>query len=240
MGKLSHNWITEKLIDFEYKKYILLAYLKEVSDNFDLNKLYPYLAELIEHYKQAVAIKENKQNLLNAFPQRLKKIDAENLEMIYQKMMEDDSLMKEIEEILNFSIPQFQHYLAEGKKIYDFIEEHMHVSPIGLIPLNNEHGYMLLKRSSTADTDAYQYNITIFNQPDEKYRAIHTQFIRTYRHSLTNSFESIKTSLLLENKNLPNPATYAIESEIAVPLEETFLPIAKRVLVKYVAGAASA
>ena len=33
---------------------------------------------------------------------------------------------------------------------------------------------------------------------------------------------------------MPNPATYAIESEWTVPLEETLLPIAKRRLLKFV------
>jgi hypothetical protein len=35
---------------------------------------------------------------------------------------------------------------------------------------------------------------------------------------------------------LPNPATYVIESELDIPLEETLLPIARRSLVKYVAS----
>ncbi len=60
MATLNKNWITEKAIDFEYKKYILLAYLKQVSQNFEENKLYPSLAELIGHYKLLISIKENK------------------------------------------------------------------------------------------------------------------------------------------------------------------------------------
>ena len=35
---------------------------------------------------------------------------------------------------------------------------------------------------------------------------------------------------------LPNPATYVIETEMIIPFEETFLPMAKRTLVKRVAG----
>jgi hypothetical protein len=33
MNKLSENWISEGWIDFEYKKYLLLAYLKNVDEN---------------------------------------------------------------------------------------------------------------------------------------------------------------------------------------------------------------
>ena len=51
MKKLSPDWITEKHIDFEYKKYVLLAYLQEVNMNFEKTHLYPFLADLVDHYR---------------------------------------------------------------------------------------------------------------------------------------------------------------------------------------------
>lgn len=234
MALLNKNWITEKLIDFEYKKYILLAYLKEVGSQFEENKLYPSLSELIEHYKMLISIKENKQNLLESFPQRMQKIDVEKIRITYEKIIHDDSLMSEIENIINYSLPQFEHYLSEGRIIYDTIEEKLHLYPIGVIPLYPEQGYLFLKDGANADTIVYQYQITIFEQPYEKFRGIHTEYIKTYRKSITNTFESIKTDLIRENRKMPNPATYAVETEIVFPLEESLLPIAKRVLVKHV------
>ena len=234
---LNKNWITEKAIDFEYKKYILLAYLKEVSANFEENRLYPSLADLIEHYKLLISIKENKQNLLGSFPQRMQKLDLEKFRITYEKIIQDDSIMSEIENIIDYSLPQFEHYLTEGKNIYDFIEEQLHIYPIGVIPLYPEQGYLFLKDGTNADTMVYQYQITIFEQPHEKYRGIHTEYVTSYSKSFVNTFESIKTDLIRANKQLPNPATYAIETEKTFPLEESLLPIAKRVLVKHIGKA---
>ena len=231
---LNQNWITEKTIDFEYKKYVLLAFLKEVNENFEIKKLYPHLSELVDHYRQAVAIKENKQNLFNSFPQKMQKIDAEKFRITYEKMMENDSVMSEIESILEYSIPQFQRQLNEGKKIYDYIEEKIHISPVGLVPLYPESGYMML--NDRKETKVYEYQITIFEQSTERYRGIQTSYLRAYANSISNTFESIKNELIKENRNLPNPATFAIETEIELPLQETFLPIAKRSLVKYVSS----
>jgi hypothetical protein len=42
MEKLKENWLTEGLIDFEYKKYVLLAYLKSVKESFSRVELYPF------------------------------------------------------------------------------------------------------------------------------------------------------------------------------------------------------
>lgn len=232
---LSKNWLTEKHIDFEYKKYVLLAYLKEVSGNFEANRLYPSLSELIEHYRQILSIKENKQHLKDAFPQRLQQLDMERFMVSYEKIIEDDALMSELESIIEYSIPQFKHSLIEGKKIYDFIEEHLVISPVGVMPLYPEQGYLFIKNAS-ADTVVYEFQITIFQQPDEKYRGIHTTYVKSYTKSFINTYEYIKTDMVRENKNLPNPATFAVESELKLPLEQTLLPIAKRALVKKVSA----
>ena len=232
---LSKNWITEKHIDFEYKKYVLLAYLKEVSGKFAHNQLYPSLAEIIEHYKHLSAIRENHQNILSSIPQRISGIDMENLLVSYHKILEDDALMTEIESIINYSLPCLEHYLNEGKKIYDFIEEHLCIQAVGLVPLCPDEGYMLLRGGEKADTRVYHYHITIYEQPDEKYRAIRMEYVKTYSRGFVNTYESIKTDMIRENKKLPNPATYAVETEMTIPLEETFLPLATRLLVKHVA-----
>ena len=162
----------------------------------------------------------------------------EDFRLIYEKMVEDDSLMQEIESILEFSIPQMELYLKEGKKIYDFVEDRLKIFPVGVIPLNTENGYLLLKETNKSDTRVYQFHISIFENPIEKYRGIHLTYVKSYEKSLMNTFEAIKSDLLKFNKALPNPATYVIETDIDIPFDETFLPLAKRTLVKRIAGSA--
>lgn len=238
MQTLNKNWITENQIDFEYKKYILLAYLQHVSENFTEYKLYPFLSDLVEHYRNLKALKDNKKTLYNLFPERMKGADLEQFKLIYEKIVQDDALMIEIENILEFSIPKMEVYLREGKKIYDLLEEQLKVYPIGVIPLHSESGYVFLKEGTTTDTRVYEYHISIFENPVEKYRGIHLSYLQTYEKSITNTFEAIKSELIRFNKHLPNPATYVIETEMRIPFDETFLPLAKRTLVKRIAGSA--
>src|ERR1043165_7298667 len=147
MESLSKNWITESHIDFEYKKYILLAYLQHVSDNFSEHRLYPFLADLVEHYRNLKVLKDNKRNLFESFQSRAKAIHFEQFKIIYEKLAEDDSLIMEIESIIDYSIPQMEINLKEGKRIYDAIEEQLKIFSVGIVPLNNEAGYLFLKRS---------------------------------------------------------------------------------------------
>ena len=55
MKTLSETWFAEGYIDFELKKYMLLAYLQEINKGFTENKLYPQLADIIFHYNNVIA-----------------------------------------------------------------------------------------------------------------------------------------------------------------------------------------
>jgi len=231
--KLSENWLTESHIDFEYKKYVLLAYLKHVSERFEEVRLYPALSELVRHYRNLVALRDQKKHLYESFPEQLNKADVQHFKLVYDKLCEDDQLMKEISSIIDFSIPQLEQQLAEGKKIYDFVESRLSIHPVGIVPLNTGAGYIILKNGDENSSVVYEYQITIFDQPNERYRAISLQYIQSYENTLRNTYENIKHDLILFNRNMPNPATYVIESELKLPFEDTLLPLAKRSLVKY-------
>ena len=99
--------------------------------------------------------------------------------------------------------------------------------------MHTDAGYLLLKNGDKNETVVFEYQITIFDQPTERYRAIGVQYVNSFEKTLRNTYENIKSDLLRYNKNLPNPATYVIESELTLPFEDTLLPLAKRTLVKY-------
>lgn len=233
MNRLNKDWITEKHIDFEYKKYVLLAYLQHVDECFRTVKLYPALADLIDHYKTAKSIKENKTQLSSQFPKRLNGIEQEHFRLQYEHVVKDDQIMREIEAILDFSLPKFAGWLNEGKQIYDFLEHEIKINPIGILPIDVSAGYLFLKDAS-AQTQVYCFSVSLFEHADANWRGINTQFVRTYTKGLMHSFDAIKSDLIIENRQLPNPAVFAAETKLEIPVNETFLPIAKRMLIREV------
>src|ERR1700755_362262 len=98
MKTLSETWFADGYIDFELKKYTLLAYLQEINQYFNQNKLYPQLAEIIFHYNNLAAFRENKKYLQEQFPKKLTGIQMERLEVLYEQMMKDDELMQQLVE----------------------------------------------------------------------------------------------------------------------------------------------
>ncbi|MBI1221516.1 MAG: hypothetical protein GC180_02840 [Bacteroidetes bacterium] len=230
---LSPDWLTEPIIDYEYKKYILLAYLQNVHKDFQNTRLYPHLSDLVQHYRSLLDFEKTIRLMQAEEKGELKHIDFQNLKLVYEKTLLNDGLMQELDDIVRFSIPHFKYHLKEGKEIYEGVEHQLSLSPIGIVPLYTDEGYMLLKSNTNYETHIYQYKMTMFQMAGEPYRGIHTHFISTQKNSLIHTFEAIKRQLVKENKDLPNPATYLIESEKQYPVNETLLPIARRMLVRY-------
>ena len=234
MRSLSETWFADGYIDFELKKYIILAYLQEVTKYFDENKLYPQLADVIFHYNNLLAFKKNKQYLQEQFPKKFTGVQLQQLQLLYEQMVEDDELMKELEDIIHYAQAKMQQTISNGTEIYEFVEEKIVITPIGIIPLDLTEGYFFLSEEATKSTKVYQYRLSIFEKHDEKYRSIKTEFIDDWRRSFVNTYEHIKAALIRNRGFLPNPAVYSIETGLHYPLEETLLPIAKRRLVRYI------
>ena len=233
MKKLSETWFAEGFIDFELKKYTLLAYLQEISGHFNEHKLYPQLADLIFHYNNIVAFRENKKYLQEHFPKKLTGIQIEKLQLLYEQMIEDDELMQELEEIIMYTAEEMRTTISSGTEIYEFVEEKLSINPVGLIPLDMHEGYFFLSAGNSKATRVYHYRLSIFEKHDEKYRSIKTTYLDLMHRSIVNTYENIKYDLIKQRTSLPNPAVYSIETEFSFPFEETLLPIAKRSLVKY-------
>ena len=68
-------------------------------------------------------------------------IQMEKLQMLYEQMIEDDELMQELEEIINFSAGKIKSTITNGTEIYEFVETQLNIFPVGIVPLENTEGY---------------------------------------------------------------------------------------------------
>src|ERR1044072_8120836 len=141
MKQLSETWFADGYIDFELKKYVLLAYLQEVNACFNENKLYPQLGDVIFHYNNLVAFRENKKYLQEQFPKKLTGIQIEKLQVVYEQMIKDEELMQELEDIINYSAGKIKRTINNGTEIYELVEDKLMIAPVGLVSLHTDEGY---------------------------------------------------------------------------------------------------
>jgi hypothetical protein len=231
---LHPNWFFEDLPDFEYKKYILLAYLRDVHQDFNQTRLYPSLSDLVFHYRNLTSFIEQKNTIYASFPERLTEIDLKNLRIAFSKAITNDELMSYLEQVVSFSVNEIKKHIDEGKDIYDFIEKEILLSPVGILPIYRNEGYMLVHEGDQSEIRVYEYGVKFFQHNDEPYRSVFTQYLTSYRRSFVNTSENIKIDMIRQRKKLPNPATFSVETPYVYPLDETVIPIVKRMMMKYI------
>ena len=233
MKKLSEDWFMEGLIDLEYKKYLLLAYLQHVSREFAEVRLYPSFSDLIAHYNNLYSFQKSKEELYDRFARKLNEEELAKMRLVFQSDVSEEGELAELESIIAYAIPEIKTYLNDGKEIYEFIDSQLIISPVGISPLYKKEGYLFLKMENRQEIDAYDYSIIFFENINANYHGISLKYIDSFRQSFVNTYESIKLQLIRSHAKYPNPATFLVFCPSVLPKESTLLPIAKRKFLSY-------
>lgn len=236
MVNLTNNWITEGHIDFEYKKYLVLAYLKQTQDTFAENKLYPQLSELLNHYKSLIDYKNGSHTIEFGSQKRISSLDFLNTRVIYETSLPQHELIDEVNRIIDFSIPLFYSTICDGKELFLKFESLLSIQSIGIKPLNLNEGYCILKDVESNQLEVFYYALSFYKAGLDNNRILHTRHIASFKQNVKWNPESTKQYLISQNKELPNPAVFYIESRETLPFVETYLPLAKRYLVSKLAA----
>lgn len=230
MTKLNENWLTEGIYDFEYKKYMLQAYLQHIDSEFSSNRLYPHLQELKLHLNTCERLQSVKNTMRDSFPKKLKGLDINQGKLLYENPIQDDAYLSELNYILDFAIPQFSKSMEAGVDRFSEVGENIRISPLGIVPLRMEEGYLFFLNQNERLITIFRYQLALYNELRE--RCVRTVFIESVRTGIATTPESVKIDLTRKFRSLPNPATYVVESKYNYPLEETLLPVVQRLMVK--------
>ena len=236
MKNLKKDWVTEGLLDFEYKKYVLLAYLKHVEQHFDETKLFPFMNDLLERLTDLKTLKHERKSLKADFPKKISRIDLNKIELIYEELYQYDSLPKEIEEVIDYAIPTMEQTIGRGVEVHDEVSASLVIDPVGIIPLYRDEGYVLLENGNKSLTEVFQYQVRKFIMHNEQYRGVYFQWVDRLKRGIGETVEHIKLQLIKTYSVLPNPATFLVYSEKPYPMKETMLPMSKKLLMQRISN----
>jgi hypothetical protein len=111
---LSLTWYVESPIDFEHKQYVLLGYLQKVDNNFIKRNLSPHLLHMEKLMDELFSIHSSFKTIKNDFDK--------NRYVYFQNVKlegEDNKIIYEIRDIVDFSIPQIETRIKNGYKILE-------------------------------------------------------------------------------------------------------------------------
>lgn len=219
--------------DMEMRQYKVLAALQAVSEDFKQNRIYPHLSHLVEMYHTLQDISDRLKDLRNKFPKRIKKIDFVNREIEHEVVFVDGSDLEKVEELIEWALPYIKAKIVEGKTIYEFVNDEIEVEEVGIVPNYTDEGYLFVPDNEASKLLLFQYEISIFESASDKYRSIKTEFLKALEQGRALlSPNAIKLDLMDEYKHLPNPATYAFQTSLDFPFNETIFPVVKRKLLQ--------
>ena len=107
------TWYIDEPIDFEFKQYTLLAYLQKVDKSFLYKRLSPHLLHMEEMIMDMVMFRESFVDMRKKFDKNRYIFFKENPKL----EGENNLIIEDIREIVEFSIPQIETRLTLGNYI---------------------------------------------------------------------------------------------------------------------------
>ncbi len=222
--------------DFERAQYRILSGLQQARQAFSRNVIYPHLSDLIRLHDVLHTIVGQLEDLRKVQPGALQGIDLEARRVVYKKRELEPDEMVYVEELIRWALPHLQQAIDEGSTVFEFVEEHLHLEEVGILPSYVEEGYLIMPDPQKHQLRILQYTLSVFTRTDERFRGLRTVQVKSIpQRGVYPSPQSIKLQLISEKRDLPNPATYFFATDLDFPFEPTVLPVAKRKLMHYLA-----
>ena len=231
MRQLRLETFVENFKDYESGQYRVLSGLQQAHEEFSHDRLYPTLGELIQLYQNITDVLRAGDDLKRDLPKRIVGLDLRSQKVLHGALSMSPEELNAVEELMRWALPKIREAIEEGRMVYNFIEEHVLLEEVGLLPSYVDEGYLLVPDPQQSLLHVVRYETSIFTGAEQRFRNLKTETIKSFPLKGINSTPwHIKQRLMSELADLPNPATYSFTSEFDYPYLETLLPIAKRKL----------
>jgi hypothetical protein len=231
MAKLALEMFIGGSSDFEIRQYHVLQCLKEYYTEFAHNRLYPAFKELVDVTTSLEGLVEKKEGMEGSFPQHLSGVDLEHQHLIYESSPSSDLEFSRAMDLIVWSLPLLKKAIDEAISIYHFVDEHIVIEEIGIMPVYKQEGYWAVPDTKARRLYLLRYEVSLFTASTERYRQLKTKVLETIELShVSKAPETLKLEVIEKYHDLPNPAMYMCETDLDFPYESTILPIAKRKL----------
>lgn len=221
-------------LDEELEGYRLAAYVQRVEASYQEGKLYPWLDELDHRIGQLRELAGRAETLVSSKPTDMVGLDLEKGALL-RAPVQVPAIWRQVQHMLDKAMPPLVQSRERGHGLRAELNRHIHVEPVGLLPLDATEGWLVLRQGHEALIYAYSLPLVREVQPAGPHRCVRTRYYDTWTLSLGRTYAQMKVDLARKGP-LPNPALFAFEADITLPRIETFLPLAKRITYELVSA----
>jgi hypothetical protein len=105
--------------------------------------------------------------------------------------------------MVSYSIHELKKHLDKGKEIYGFIENKIHISPLGILTIYRSEGHILVKDGDQVEISVYEYAVESLLHNEDSFRLVQTEYLTSYKKGFVNSLEISKLTSFATAKNYP-------------------------------------
>ncbi len=212
---LSDFWLTSDPIDFEHKKYLLLAYEQRNNQHLKSKKIYPYLTDIVDKLMYVNEFIKNIKSFENSSTE-IDKIDWIKKE-IYYKSKVDDNSFDEIKQIALYSRDILSDLYIQFKNLYDDVDGSIVISGNQFSIFDKYQGYLIMKYGKKEKIMNYEIYKTLFPEP--------TFHLKTSKANLAEYYTT------RYNRNI-----FEIIVNESYPPKETTIPVIRRKFLMHLLG----
>ena len=233
MAALDLGMFTNGATDPEGTNFEVRAALNTSTANFRKNRLYPGLAELVEIATTLEAILNNRNMYTSRLPRKLTGVDLEKKTLTFESVPASPEMVEQLFLLIEQLLPLIKTATDEGIAMFDFIIQNLTADIVGILPVYRDEGYALIPDQRSNLIHVLRYEMSLYTSEGDNYRALKTYELEPREMVVgKDAPEDIKLALVNEHREMPNPATYYLATDLDFPFEETILPIAKRKLMR--------
>ena len=165
---LSDQWLTSDPIDFEYKKYLLLAYEQKMMAEYNKKRVYPCLTDIVDKLAYVNEFLKSA-NTFERSSMSIQKVDWLKQELQYESNIQDD-MFDDLKLTAIVARNIFSDLYLQFKNLYDEIDGSIVITGSKFSVFDKYDGYLLVKYDKGKKEKIMKYDIYKIMYPEPEFR----------------------------------------------------------------------
>jgi len=213
--------------DKELNQYRILAQLKNYSELFRKNKLYPSFAQLnqINNLLNSLLSKHTILSVSGSI-KKTSSVKKAGINILNESSENEDP--SDSTEIIKWAKPLVDSLLREGQVIHEFVHGNIRIESIKPGPSYKDEGYLIIPDYNNLLLLLIEYQSSLFDSNNRPVRSLKTKLLTqiSIRHN-QKSITELGLNLIDQHGSLVNPDVFICKIELELPFRETLFPIIK-------------
>ncbi len=220
--------------DKELNQYKILAQLKNYSELFRKNKLYPSFAQLNQ-------INNLLNSLLSEHPilsvpgsnKKTSSVKKAGINIINRSSETEDT--SDTNDIIKWAKPLVEALMTEGQAIYEFVHSNIRIESIKPEPSYKDEGYLIMPDYKNLQLLLIEYKSSFFDSNNKPVRSLKSKLLNqiSIGHNET-SITELGLNLIDKYGSLVNPDIFICKTDLDLPFRETLFPVIKSKLISVI------